>query len=287
MVEPKLEFRDIDTNQEYNDDMKAHLAWSLSSTLYYKLGKKPWKLSDMRQGVCYLGLVFKKLQGGSNDQRACSAAQLFLDDGDGTIFRGNNGLWKSDVSEEYHLNQQESFNLLNLALKDYSEKNEKYPKELFIHGRATFSENEWKGFVNAKNSHDQSINLVGVMIKDPGAIKLFRYVKNGSYRYGVFRGLGIIINSNEGYLFTRGFIPRLNTSSSLEMPNPLYIKIARGESDIRTVMQDIMALTKLNYNSCIHADGKPVTLRFSDDVGNILTATDDIQQRKRQFKHYI
>lgn len=37
-------------------------------------------------------------------------------------------------------------------------------------------------------------------------------------------------------------------------------------------MADVLALTKLNYNISIFGDGLPVTLRFADSVGEILTA---------------
>jgi hypothetical protein len=37
-------------------------------------------------------------------------------------------------------------------------------------------------------------------------------------------------------------------------------------------MQDLLMLTKLNFNACIFADGSPVTLRFADAVGEIITA---------------
>ncbi len=52
-------------------------------------------------------------------------------------------------------------------------------------------------------------------------------------------------------------------------------------------MQDVLALTKLNYNACIYGDGLPVTLRFSDLIGNILTATKNWESEMRQFKYYI
>jgi hypothetical protein len=53
------------------------------------------------------------------------------------------------------------------------------------------------------------------------------------------------------------------------------------------VLNDIMALTKLNYNACVFADGVPVTLKFSDNIGNILTATSNWKTDRRQFKYYI
>ncbi|MBN2571607.1 MAG: hypothetical protein JXA68_05725 [Ignavibacteriales bacterium] len=288
IVEPKLEFRDTESNIPYGNDMKAFMCWSLSTTIYYKLGKKPWKLADIRNGVCYLGLVFKKFQSKSNNNMVCSAAQLFLSDGDGTVFRGNNGLWIGENPNEHHLDEEESFNLLNLALDDYYENNnESYPKELFIHGRANFSDAEWTGFLHAVEEHNESTKLTGVVIKDDAPLKLFRDVDNEKADFGVMRGIAVILGEDEAYLFTRGFIPRLNTSTSMEIPNPLHIKVTRGKADIETVLEDILKLTKLNYNTCIYGDGKPVTLRFSDTIGNILTATENWKEERRQFQFYI
>ena len=50
------------------------------------------------------------------------------------------------------------------------------------------------------------------------------------------------------------------------------IDICRGRADMRTVLRDVLALTKLNYNACTYGDGEPVTLKFADAVGEILTA---------------
>lgn len=285
-VEPKLLFRDILHNIPYDPNIKAHFAWTISTTVYYKLGKLPWKLTGIRDGVCYLGLVFKKL----NEKEAssvCSAAQMFLKDGDGAVFRGNIGLWAAVGKNEYHLDTKAACELLTMALLDYKEKWNNFPLELFIHGRIEFSEEEWTGFQDAIYKQGASTELIGVVIKDKAPLKLFREAPNQENRYGVLRGIGVLLSDTEGYLNTRGFVPRLNTSLSMEIPNTLYIKVARGKKDIEIVMRDILALTKLNYNACVYGDGKPVTLSFSDSIGSILTATDKWKVETRQFKYYI
>ena len=66
-------------------------------------------------------------------------------------------------------------------------------------------------------------------------------------------------------------MPRLATYPGWEVPNPLEVEIQRGESDIKVVLQDVLGLTKLNYNACIYGDSRPVTLRFADVVGDIPT----------------
>jgi len=287
ILDSTLRFRDKYRNLPLDENMKAHLAWTQSTTMYYKFGNLPWKLADIRDGVCYLGLVFKKTNQILNSSTVCSAAQMFLKDGDGSVFRGNIGLWQGKNEKEFHLDEPSSHDLLAMALDDYFEKWGKFPNELFIHGRARFSDEEWTGFQRAVLERKAPTNLVGVVIKDTGGFKLFRDVEGEPSNYGVMRGMALKINDKEAYLITRGFIPRLNTATSLEVPNPLHIQVTRGEANIDTVIKDVLALTKLNYNACIHGDGLPVTLRFSDVIGSILTATDSWKTEQRKFMYYI
>lgn len=72
-----------------------------------------------------------------------------------------------------------------------------------------------------------------------------------------------------------------------EVPTPLKIKVVFGNTRIEQVLEDIMGLTKLNFNTCIYGDGLPVTLRFAEDVGEILTAIPTIESKPLPFRHYI
>lgn len=286
ILESTLAFRDKMTNTSFEPNMKAHIAWTQSTTLFYKLGKLPWKLTDIRDGVCYIGLVFKQLSEDRKNEYACSAAQMFLKDGDGTVFRGNIGLWKSP-NKEYHLDTRSAEELLGMALDDYFDKWSCYPIEMFIHGRANFTDAEWKGFTNALETRRASTSLVGITIKYSHDLKFFRDAIEGTSKYGVLRGIALNISAFEAYLFTIGYVPRLQTSLSMEIPNPIHIRINRGTCDLDIVLKDIMALTKLNYNACIYGDGLPVTLKFSNIIGDILTASKNIKSSQRKFIYYI
>jgi hypothetical protein len=73
----------------------------------------------------------------------------------------------------------------------------------------------------------------------------------------------------------------------MKVPLPLEVEICRGEADIQQVLNDVMGLTKLNYNSCRHSDGWPVTLKFADAVGEVLISGPAISNAPLAFKHYI
>jgi len=286
-LESTLLFKVKDGSDDYSTEMQAHLAWTQSSAVFYKLGYLPWKLDSIRSGVCYVGLVFKKLQDNSQKKGfACSAAQMFLDSGDGTVFRGNIGPWMSQDEKTFHLDRKSARSLLDIALTSYKANHGDYPKELFIHGKAAFNEEEWAGFLDAKSVSTET-KLVGVVINQTDKFRLFKNSSDSENNYGIMRGMGLVINATTGYLWTRGFIPKTMTSNHMEVANPLRITVAKGQCDIYTVMRDILCLTKLNYNACIYGDGIPVTLRFSDKIGNILTAIPNVNWAAKQFKYYI
>lgn len=260
--------------------IEGHIAWHISTAAYYKAGGKPWKLSDIRSGVCYLGLVYKQVDKSKNPNNACCAAQMFLDNGDGTVFKGNIGEWFNPKNKEFHLKPQEAKALLTQALNSYKEQNEEYPKEVFIHAKTKFNKEEWEAF---KEITPKETNLVGVTITNNKPLKLYKT----EGRHPILRGNALIVDNNSAFLWTIGYVPKLQTALSLEVPNPIFIEINKGEANIIQVLKDILALTKLNYNACIYADGIPVTLRFADKIGEILTASTEIEVPPLAFKYYI
>lgn len=256
-------------------------AWNISTTLYYKSGGLPWKLGEVRKNVCYLGLVYKQIDSSIDTKNACCAAQMFLDSGDGMVFRGTIGPWYNPQTKEFHISKKDAFELLSMSIESFKDKSEtnEYPNEIFIHSKTNFDDEEWEGFNEATNG---KCKIVGIRIKEDNTFKLYR-----EFSYCVPRGTALLVTDTFAYLWTKGYIPRLKTQLGLETPNPISVEIIRGISNIESVCKDVLALTKLNYNACIFADGSPVTLRFADSIGEILTAGKDIKSEVLPFKHYV
>ena len=51
--------------------------------------------------------------------------------------------------------------------------------------------------------------------------------------------------------------------------------------------RDILGLTKLNYNACKLGTSLPVTVGFSNAVGEILISNPAVKHYLPQFKYYI
>jgi hypothetical protein len=269
-----------DKKKEQKREFDTAVTWNLATSIYYKIGGLPWKLGDIRRGVCYIGLTFKQDETSTDTRYACCAAQMFLDSGDGIVFRGRVGPYYNPSTKEYHLTKESAKELVSKAIESFKKENQsQQPNEIFIHGKTYFNDEEWNGF---REAVDDSIKLTGIRIRNEKIFKLFR-TKN----YPVLRGIAYIQHERFAYLWTKGFIPRIQSVMGLETPNPLSIQIVKGNADIRDVCSDIMALTKLNYNACIFCDGNPVTLKFADTIGEILTAGPNNNLEILPFMYYI
>lgn len=263
----------------------ASIAWNLSTALFFKGGGHPWKVASVRDRVCYVGLVFKLFpESVGENRKACCGAQMFLNSGDGVVFRGTPGNWYDPRTKQFHLSELAAKSLIEQVVSAYREQDPhgRPPAELFIHGRTRFDGNEWKGF--SEGAPDTRVTTV--RISDTNEIKLY-----SPRSTPILRGTSLELSSRFGYLWTKGFISEIGTYPGREVPRPLSVEVVNGDTDLEVVMRDLLMLTKLNFNACIYADGYPVTLRFADAVGDIITSVPEKRTASANiplpFKHYI
>lgn len=126
-------------------------------------------------------------------------------------------------------------------------------------------------------------NLVGVQITD--ALDLLKLFRPGNYP--TVRGTALLTSEKSGFLWTSGYVPRLDTYMGPDTPNPLQVRIRGGDAGIQTVMSDVLSLTKINFNTCLFNDRSPVTIRFADAIGDILVAAPVETEPRLPFKFYI
>jgi hypothetical protein len=256
-------------------------AWNLSSALYYKGGGRPWRLAAARPGVCYIGLTFKRQF--PEDEKATTAAcaaQMFLDTGDGIVFRGESGPWYSPATRQYTLGRAEAERLLRGVLTTYREQGGQPLREVFLHAHSNIAVDDFRGFTAAC---PKGTAIVGIRVRR--ASYTSRLYRGG--KYPVLRGTLWIVNNRSAFLWTNGFKPHLLTYDGSMAPTPIRIDIQHGAADIRQVAQDMLGLTKLNYNACRSGDAMPVTVKFSDRVGEILVSNPTVSERQPNFKFYI
>ncbi|WP_124634097.1 hypothetical protein [Burkholderia cenocepacia] len=261
--------------------------WNFGTAVFYKCGAKPWKTPWAREGVCYVGLAYKLTEDGRN---ACCAAQMFLDSGDGVVFVGEFGPWYSKERGEFHLPPDKAEALLRGTIETYRQEDGRPLREIFLHARSGIDAEEYAGFLRAC---PPGVKLTAIRVRqDRGGLRLYRYDEHPNVskrgQHPVQRGVFWQRSERYGLLFTNGFKPRIATYDGFEVPVPLAISIQHGSADIVQVAKDILGLTKLNYNACQLGEGQPITVKYSDRVGEILLANPGLPPEKwrHNFKYY-
>lgn len=241
---------------------EATRAWNIHTALYYKANYRPWRITrnpaDLK--TCYVGVSFYRSLDKAN--LVTSLAQVYDERGEGVIVRGKPvKLTKDDRVP--HLSSDDAFALIVHALKEYRREHKHAPARLVLHKSSGYNAAELDGFNRAID--DQELDTADLLVVSQSSARLFR-----SDRYPPLRGTMLSLDRNHHLLYTRGSVPYYATYPGLYVPRPLKIQIAQGHESPRRLAEEILALTKLNWNNTQFDGGMPITMRVARDVGKVL-----------------
>jgi hypothetical protein len=258
---------------------EATRAWNIFCALYYKAGGTPWRLirASTALQTCYVGVSF--FESLDRSVLLTSVAQVFNERGEGVVVRGGTAAISKD-DRQPHLNEEGAFTLLRSALARYKEIHRTLPARIVIHKSSSYSEEERLGFEQA---------LAEVEIESYDLLHL-RESEGRLYRAGVYpplRGTMLELSEDESFLYTRGSVPFFETYPGLYVPKPTHITIEAAEQTKRFLNQEILALTKLNWNSTQFDGASPVTLRASREVSKVLRFCEPGQKIEPRYSFYM
>jgi hypothetical protein len=241
---------------------EATRAWNVLTALYYKANHRPWRIprnpADLK--TCFVGVNFYRSLDRTN--LMTSMAQVYDERGEGVIVRGKPvQLAKDDPIP--HLSEQDAFDLVSYALKEYRREHKHPPARLVMHKSSRYDEAEMRGFDRAVDSQD--LETADFLVVGAARTRLFR---NGNYP--PLRGRFLSLDPRHHVLYTRGSVPYYSTYPGMYVPRPLKFQIARGETSPRKLAEEILGLTKLNWNNTQFDGGEPITMRVARQVGKVL-----------------
>lgn len=256
----------------------ATVAWNLTTGLLYKSGCRVWRPAGMPGDVCFVGVSFyrtKRLTGGA---MGTSMAQVFTPEGEGFVMRGDEFPWAGRGPP--HLDGASAERLLKGAVEMYKRQTgDRMPRRIVLHKSSKYTAEELEGFKSAAGSADYDFVAI-----------LDGYSKIAVFREGkrpVLRGTMVGLPGGRWLLYTSGHVPFLGLHPGPSTPNPLEIVEHFGDSPIRQVCQEIMMLTKLNWNNANFASHLPITLQFSRKVGDIMKEAPEVMRLEHKYMYYM
>jgi hypothetical protein len=256
---------------------EATRAWNFCLAVYYKAGGFPWRLAEFDPNTCYVGIAFYREAGVPSPELRTSVAQVFTSYGDGLVLRGDQAeIQKHDKNP--HLSENASYALLSKCLQLYSNQTQTLPTRIVVHKTSRYSADELKGLKRATTSIPQRTFVAF----GQRAIRFFRIGK-----YPPLRGTTIQLPDKSLILYTHGYIPYLRTYPGARIPEPLEILEAWGGDDPTRVSKEVMALTKMNWNSAKFSTKQPITIAFAKEVGKILSELPPNGVIQQHYRFYM
>jgi len=255
----------------------ATRAWNFSVGVYYKAGGVPWRLPQTGPETCFVGISFHHLRTTKRHIVQSSLAQAFSSEGEGFAIRGDGVPATPDQSRNVHLSEEQAYDLSKDIVAEYATRAGGPPVRVVMHKTTYFDAAELAGIKAALSD----IPIVDLVTLVPSSLRLLRL---GVYPPNV--GTLCTINSGTSFLFTSGFMPELGTYPGPHVPQPFEIRMQSGGSKTEAA-QDVLNLTRMNWNTADIRGKWPVTLSFARRVGGILDEFGDAEPGETSFRYFV
>jgi hypothetical protein len=282
-----------DKSIEYFD--ACRVKWWLSLGLYVKGNGTPWMSSVLSPETAFVGLGFSVDIKNGKCSVVLGSSQLFDSTGQGmrfllqpisnAIVRGKNASMSKEDARRFVLKLKEAYFRIGST--------EKLSK-IVIHKTTYFTKEEIEGISQALDGIE---NVELLQIQQTCNWRGIRGAegKKAPHLFPVERGTVVQLDKFSFLLWTHGSVVhndiadgRLNYYKGKRgIPHPLFIRRFRGTDDIRKVALDILALTKMNWNTAEMYRILPATLDFSKTLSRMAKQTESLQNIPYDFRLFI
>lgn len=264
-------------SKEIEDE--ASRAWNFFTGIYYKSKGIPWRLQRTSEelAACYIGVSFFHEYFG--DGVAASVAQVFNERGEGVVLRGGRATVTKD-DRSLHLTGEAINKLVADVLKLYRSEHRHLPARVVVHKSSYFTHEELEGCQSAIDM--QGIDSCELLSLRKSNTRFFR---NSSYP--PLRGTAVELDSKTALLYTQGSVDFYRACPSKYVPRPLEVRLDAAESGLRSIMAELLALTKMNWNSTRFVNAMPITLSAARKVGDIIRYIAPDQPIHSRYSHYM
>lgn len=248
-----------------SEDYPSDIAWDFFTAMYFKAGGFPWGPVGLTPGSCYVGIGFFRPLSAGDARVQSSMVQAFDEHGDGLVLRGQDFAWDADKegSRSPHLTEEQAAWIVERTLDKYMDEMDQVPTRMVVHKTSRFWPAEAQGFREVLESRQLQYDLVALRTND--TVRLFPV-----NQYPPLRGTRFTVGDLD-YVYTTGFQADLQQFHANHVPSPVQLADHIGGDTARMrLLEEVLILSKMNWNCSLMGGLMPITLNFARRVGDIL-----------------
>ena len=288
----KLQFIE-DKSITYGD--QAKVKWWLSLGIYVKSNGTPWKVKTDNTETAFVGLGYAIRQNARN-KVVLGSSQIFDGNGNGLRFLLQPIEKPVLIGKNPFMSKDDAFRLVTNIRNTYHKIDPVIGlKKLVLHKTTHYTRDEIDGICNALEGIDNIELLQIQQFTNWRAIKLKKNPATGKHEVDGFpidRGTIIQLDEFSFLLWTHGLVQSNELlkpyyQGKRGIPTPLLIKRFRGTDPIETVANDILKLTKMNWNGAELYKTMPVTIDFSKRLSVMGKQLEELGNKAYDFRYFI
>ncbi len=269
--------RDGKASKDVEDE--ASRAWNFFTALYYKARGIPWRMIRHQSSLasCFIGISF--FHSPIDQSIHTSVAQVFDERGQGVVVRGGHATVIKD-DRTVHLTSPDMQSLVRNVLELFRKEHRHMPARIVVHKSSYFTDEEIGGVKAA--AKEVQIDLCDLLSMRKSSTRFFR-----NKPHPTLRGSAIELDAKHVLLYTQGSVDYYRACASKYVPRPIEIKFDDVEGGLSSLVPEILALTKMNWNSTRFVNAEPITIAAARKVADViryLASNDPIHSR---YSHYM
>ena len=274
----------------------AKIMWGLSTGLYSKAVGRLWKPAVYNKNTAFVGLSYvQSVNNGEKISIGCS--QLFDAEGNGMRLYLRPLKNPQFIQKNPFMRNEDACRLMLNLKKLYDDSVPTYDlKRVVIHKTTFFTKEEMEGITRGLSGIDD-IELLQIQEFTPWrAIRFNSSDMKDTSKFPIQRGTTIQLNKDTFLIWTHGAVQSDELAgrnmnyykNGRGIPAPLLVKRFMGKSDGATLVNEIMMLTKMNWNS---GDSfykvLPVTLDFAKMLSQVAKQDVVIYDKPYDFRYFM
>lgn len=283
-----------------DSNQSCQINWWLSLSYFVKSFRTPWIINNTDKNTAFAGIGYSiDSKQGSNGHIVLGCSHIYSSTGEGLKYKlskiSNDKIqWRN---KNPHLSYDDAYDFGRSILNLFYESMNELPKRVVVHKRTFFTRDEQQGILDSlyDNKKIESIDLIEINFEDD-----IRYVSSKIYQgktqidgFSVSRGTCIQLNDREALLWAHGVVPSVNNPKfnfypgGRYIPKPLKIIKHHGVGNLKQIANEILGLTKMNWNSLNMYSQLPATISSSNEIARIGKLIENREKIEYDYRYFI
>ena len=275
------------------DNQKLKVTWGLSTGIFAKANGELWRPRYFDDETAFIGISYSMLSDGGY-YVGCS--QLFDSCGNGMRLIINQLKDPKVIRENPYMSKEDAQYVIGNLLRAYYRSSPTAKlKRVVVHKSSDFQQSEIDG-INMALASIENVELLQIQeYSDWCAIQSNGEYNEGMSGFSVKRGLTTKIDDDKLLIWTHGCIKdaellgnRNYYKGGRGIPAPILVKRYQGKSSADLIVNEILMLTKMNWNSgdCLYKN-LPVTVDFSKIVAKMAKQNIALLNQSYDFRYFM